>query len=42
MLKTAAWILGGLLALVVVIFVSQMVASETGEVVVLTTAGLEI
>lgn len=39
MLKTAAWILGGLLALAVVVFVSQMVASETGEVVVLTTAG---
>lgn len=39
MLKAAGWILGGLLALAVVIFVSQMVASETGEVVVLTTAG---
>ncbi len=41
MLKTAAWILGGLLALAAVVFVSQMVASETGEVVVLTTAGAE-
>ncbi len=39
MLKAAVWILGGLLALAFVIYVSQIVASETGEVVVLTTAG---
>jgi len=41
MLKTVAWVLGGLLALAVVVFVSQMAASETGEGVVLTTAGPE-
>lgn len=41
MLKIAGWILGGLLALMVLVFVSQMVASETGEVVVLTTSGSE-
>ena len=41
MLKNAGWVLGGLLALAVVVFVSQMVASETGEVVVLTTSGPE-
>jgi len=41
MLKAAGWFLGGLLALAVVIFVSQIVASETGEVVVLTTTGTD-
>jgi hypothetical protein len=39
MMRILLYLLGVLLALVVLVFVSQMVASETGEVVVLTSQG---
>ncbi len=38
-MKIVLYLIGGLLAFVVLIFVAQMVASETGEVVVLTSQG---
>lgn len=38
-MRILLYLLGVLLALVVLVFVSQMVASETGEVVVLTSQG---
>ena len=38
-MRILLYLLGALLALVVLVFVSQMVASETGEVVVLTSQG---
>jgi len=40
-LKALVWILGGLVAVALLILVSEIVASETGEVVVLTTVGPE-
>lgn len=36
-MKTLAWLVGAVLALVLVVGLAQLVASETGEVVVLTT-----
>ena len=40
-MKIVLYLIGALLALVVLIFVSQIVASETGEVVVLTSQGAD-
>ncbi len=40
-MKIVLTLVGALLALVVLIFVTQIVASETGEVVVLTSQGAE-
>jgi hypothetical protein len=38
-MKIILYLVGGLLALVLLVFVAQIVASETGEVVVLTSEG---
>lgn len=38
-MKIFAYLIGAILAVFVLVFVSQMVASETGEVVVLTSQG---
>jgi hypothetical protein len=40
-MKVVLYLIGALLAFVVLVFVSQMVASETGEVVVLTSQSAE-
>ena len=40
-MKIVLCLVGALLAMVVLVFVSQMVASETGEVVVLTSDGAD-
>jgi len=37
MLRMLGWVVGGLIALVVAVFLAQVIASETGEVVVLQT-----
>jgi hypothetical protein len=38
-MKIVLYLVGGLLALVLLVFISQIIASETGEVVVLTSEG---
>jgi hypothetical protein len=40
-MKIVLYLVGALLAVVILVFVSQMVASETGEVVVLTSDGAD-
>ena len=40
-MKTLLYLLGALLAFVILVFLTQLVASETGEVVVLTSQGSE-
>lgn len=39
-MKLLAWLFGGLLGLVLLLLVSQWIASESGEVVVLTTSDI--
>ena len=40
-MKIVLYLVGALLAIVILVFVSQLVASETGEVVVLTSDGAD-